>query len=64
MLTQAVRLLTQERQALHQRIKLINEALQGLHGLNGPTNGRPKRRFSLATRRKMAKAQRARWAKK
>jgi len=39
-------------------------ALRGLSGSNSATNGRPKRRtMSAAARRKIAKAQKARWAK-
>jgi hypothetical protein len=40
--------------------KCIERAIKALHGIANST-GAPRKKFSAATRRKMAKAQRARW---
>jgi hypothetical protein len=72
-LTKVVWGLKKEHDQLQRRIERLNEALKALTGLGtaggrirrrGPSQVRGKRRtMSLAARKKIAAAQRARWAK-
>jgi hypothetical protein len=57
--------LKHERDNLKQQIDRLDAALAALGGLNGSSSslGRPKRVMSVAARRRIAAAQRARWAK-
>ena len=58
--------LKQERDNLKQQIDRLDAALAALGGMNGSSSsslGRPKRVMSVAARRRIAAAQRARWAK-
>jgi hypothetical protein len=59
-----LRQLKNERQRAQQEVQRIDAALQALSGVNHkrPGNTGP-RRLSVAARRKIAAAQRARWAK-
>jgi hypothetical protein len=64
-----VRTLQKERQVLQQRIEQINAGLNALQGLNG-RNGRSlggrthtRRKMSLGARRRIARAQKLRWAR-
>ena len=72
----AVRELRQERSRAQQEVERLDEAISVLKGLTGRNSlgrsarqgrrarmGRPRRRMSAAGRRKIAAAQRARWAK-
>ena len=67
-LTKAIRQLTQERDQARNSLKRLDEALKVLSGLagikRGFARGRGRRRtMSAAARKKIAAAQRARWAK-
>lgn len=71
-LTQAVKQLKGEQARLESELERVNKALAALNGFGGrrgrqgsPANGRrkPRRRMSAAGRRRIAAAQRARWAK-
>ena len=69
-LNNAIRQLRQERKHAQLQIEKLDSAISVLEGLTGsisaiPTrNGsRPKRKVSAAARRRMARAQKARWAK-
>jgi len=72
-LTQVVQRLKQERHQLQERIEQLDEALKALTGLGGvrgkarrrgPAQAPGKRRtLSAAARKRIAAAQRARWAK-
>jgi hypothetical protein len=55
--------LKKERTNLADEIKHVDAALSVLRRLNGANGARPKRTLSVAARRKIAAAQRARWAK-
>ena len=55
--------LKKERTNLVDEIKHVDAALSVLRRLNGANGARPKRTLSVAARRKIAAAQRARWAK-
>jgi hypothetical protein len=72
----ALRELRQERSRAEREVERLNEAISVLEGLGGRNHvgrparggrtarmGRPRRRMSAAGRRKIAAAQRARWAK-
>jgi hypothetical protein len=58
-----------ERENLKRQLDKLDEALTVLGGLNGAASGstsnggRPRRTMSMAARRRIAAAQRARWAK-
>jgi hypothetical protein len=55
-----------ERAQVHEELIKLDKAIAVIRELAGtePTpNGRPKRTISIAARRKMAKAQKLRWAK-
>ncbi len=75
-LGRALQELRQERRRTQQEVERLNEAISVLEGLTGRKSlggserqgrrarmGRPRRRMSAAGRRKIAAAQRARWAK-
>ena len=69
-LDNAIRQLRQERKHVQLQVEKLDSAISVLEGLTGsssltPTqNGsQPKRRVSAAARRRMARAQKARWAK-
>lgn len=67
-LTKAVRQLKQERDQARNKLEQLDEALKILTGLTGArqgfVRGRGKRRtMSAAARKRIAAAQRARWAK-
>ena len=56
--------LRSERANLKRQLDRLDEALSLLGRLNGASStGRPKRTMSVAARRRIAAAQRARWAK-
>jgi hypothetical protein len=56
--------LKNERANLRKQLEQVDEALSALGGLNGRTaHARPRHRMSVAARRRIAAAQRARWAK-
>jgi hypothetical protein len=62
-LTEVLKELKQERSALDHAIEVIGR-LVGRNGVNARVRGsQPKRTMSVAARRKIAAAQRARWAK-
>lgn len=71
-LTQAVKQLQKEQKRLQTQLEQVDNALQALNSLAGngrrrgrSANGRrkPRRHMSAAGRARIAKAQRARWAK-
>jgi hypothetical protein len=66
-LDNALQELRKDRSATQLRLENLNQIIDGIESLNGTgTTGetrRPKRIISAASRRKMALAQRARWAK-
>jgi hypothetical protein len=75
-LDRAVKELQSERSRLERELERVNAALSALSSLNGFGRGRgrgrlaktrtavrPQRHFSAAARRRMAAAQKARWAK-
>jgi hypothetical protein len=74
-LERAVKELQSERNRLERELERINTALRALSSLNGAGRGRargrragrrivrPQRHMSAAVRRRMAAAQKARWAK-
>jgi hypothetical protein len=68
-LTQVVQRLKEERGQLQRRIELLDEALKALTGLGGvrrhgsAPSSRKRRTISAAARKRIAAAQRARWAK-
>jgi hypothetical protein len=72
-LDRAVKELHSERSRLERELERVNAALSALSSLNGAGRGRgrtigkrtvrPQRHVSAAARRRMAAAQRARWAK-
>jgi hypothetical protein len=63
----ALQELRKDRSATQLRLEKLNQIISGIESLNGAgtTGGtsRPKRIISAASRRKMALAQKARWAK-
>ena len=74
-LDKAVKELQSERNRLENQLQQVDAALSALNSLNGAGQGRgriratgrrtvrPQRHFSAAARRRMAAAQKARWAK-
>ena len=69
-LTAILRDLRAERETLHTQLRRLDSAVAALQGLVHPNSSRQSRRvattrrpFSLAARRRMAAAQKARWAK-
>ncbi len=72
-LDRAVKELQSERRRLEKELEHVNAALSALSSLNSGSRGRgraagkrtvrPQRHFSAAARRRMAAAQKARWAK-
>jgi len=67
-LTQAVRQLKQERDQTRKNLEQLDAALKVLSGLTGATRGfarggKKRRTMSAAARKRIAAAQRARWAK-
>ena len=52
-----------ERDHLKRQLDKLDQALAVLGGLNGASGGGTRRTMSLAARRRIAAAQRARWAK-
>jgi hypothetical protein len=67
-LTGILQELQSERGKLQQELKSIESAIAALQGSNGGRSGgsssdRPRRFMSVAARRRIAAAQRARWAK-
>jgi len=60
-----VRALQRERSTLSKKIKLLDHGLEALTNLNGLDAGRGanRRRMSAAARRKIARAQKLRWAR-
>ena len=67
-LSQLLSDLQQERQRKHQEVRRLDDAIDALKGVvrgKGArfSAGRPRRRLSVAARRRIAAAQRARWAK-
>ena len=63
----ALQELRKDRSATQLRLEKLNEIISGIESLNGAGTAehtsQPKRIISAASRRKMAQAQRARWAK-
>jgi hypothetical protein len=55
--------LRSERENLKQQLSKLDEALAVLGSVNGASGGGVKRTMSLAARKRIAAAQRARWAK-
>jgi hypothetical protein len=57
--------LQKERRTIQRRIKLVDHGLKALTNLNGRGAGRGanRRRMSAAARRKIARAQKLRWAR-
>jgi hypothetical protein len=66
-LNTVLRQLESERSAVQDRIKQLDSALEVLEGLNGTGRGRGRRsgprHMSAAARKRIAAAQRKRWAK-
>ena len=64
-LDKVVKSLVAEQRALQSKLHQVDAAISALRGLgqNGRNAGRPKRILSVAARRRIAAAQRARWAK-
>jgi len=70
-LTTVLRELTKERERARREVERLDEALKVLRGLGGPngrfrgvqTVARKRRTMSAAARKRIAAAQRARWAK-
>jgi hypothetical protein len=66
-LTNALQQLRAERQVAQLHVEKLDQAISVIESLNGSgvshNSGRPTRTVSAASRRKMAQAQRARWAK-
>ena len=52
-----------QREGLRKQLAQLDEALEVLGRLNGASSSKPKRTMSLAARKRIAAAQRARWAK-
>jgi hypothetical protein len=67
-LENALRELRQKRNGMQKELEKLEQIITGIESLNGmevPSNiAQPKRMVSAASRRKMALAQKARWAKK
>ena len=67
-LENALRELRQKRSGMQKELEKLDQIITGIESLNGtgaPSNtAQPKRIVSAASRRKMALAQKARWAKK
>ena len=63
----ALQELREDRSATQLRLEKLNQAISAIESLNGSgttvATSRPKRIISAASRRKMALAQKARWAK-
>jgi hypothetical protein len=64
----ALQELREERKGTQLRLEKLDQVISGIESLNGSSalsgkSGRPTRIVSAASRRKMAQAQRARWAK-
>ena len=66
-LTQTIRDLQAQRNRAQQQLEKLNLAIKALERLDGSVaverEARPKRKLSLVARKKIAAAQRARWAK-
>lgn len=65
-LTEVLEQLKQERARVEAELRQLDQAIQALSkvaGGNGGTGGRATRRMSVAARKRIAAAQRARWAK-
>ena len=66
-LSQVLNKLHGERNRIQQQLQRVEAAISALQGLNGRggrmSGNRPKRTLSVAARRRIAAAQRARWAK-
>jgi hypothetical protein len=65
-LTNTLKTLNGERARVHQELTKLDKAIaviRELAGAEAAPNGRPKHTVSVAARRKMAKAQKLRWAK-
>lgn len=68
-LNQVIGQLEAKRRAAQRQVDQLDSAISALHEVNGdpkvkkPASGRPQRVLSLAARRKIAAAQRARWAR-
>ena len=70
-LTNVVQELKKERDQVQRRVEQLDEALKALGNLGGlqgrvgraQTAGKPRRTMSVAARKRIAAAQRARWAK-
>jgi len=62
-LSAIVRQLKKERANVKQRVARLDEALGALKHFDGGSSTHPRRRLSLAARKRIAAAQRARWAK-
>ena len=62
-LTQAVKHLHDERSKLQNELSRLDAAINALDGTSRKNAARPRRGISAAGRRRIAAAQRARWAK-
>jgi len=62
-LSKTVRDLETERNRLHAQLKTIDSAISVLSGLSSSRGRRPRRKISAAGRKRIAAAQRARWAR-
>jgi hypothetical protein len=67
-LTEIISALQAERKRLDSAISVLDDRRlvrqrRGLHAASGATGPKARRRFSAATRRKIAKATKGRWAK-
>jgi hypothetical protein len=62
-LSNAVRDLQRERSRLQAQLNALDNAISVLGGLSGSRGRRPRRKMSVAGRKRIAVAQRARWAK-
>ncbi len=67
-LVQVVTALVKEQQRLQGKLQSVDAAISALRGINGggrgvASIGRPRRHLSVAARKRIAAAQKARWAK-
>lgn len=62
-LAKAVDSLVAEQKSLQSKLSKVEAAISALRAASGGTGLRPKRVLSVAARRRIAAAQRARWAK-
>jgi hypothetical protein len=62
-LSKAVRDLQRERSSLQAHLNALDNAISVLRGLSSSRGRRPRRKMSAAGRKRIAAAQRARWAK-